>query len=129
MRNFVHIGLAVIVAITPVLCCCQTRFISGPIVATFKSNQNSALSPKDTPQPPASCCHKEDSAKLENHSSCCPEKPFTTFDNTPFSIPHSTPPGQCCCSMERVDTAQPEPPLQLAPHEWTGELVPHALLG
>jgi hypothetical protein len=101
------------------------------MVASFISNHNSDLSPKDTPLAPVSCCHheREQAAKLEIHSNCCREKTSSTTNNAPTSIPQSTPPGQCCCSMERIDSALPSTTPKLAPHEWTGELVSLALLG
>jgi hypothetical protein len=122
MRGLVHIFLTVVVAITPALCCCQARLFSGHAVALSKSNDAA----ENTSQVPASCCHPEHTAKIEKHSSCCQENLTSTSDTKP--VPLSTP-GQCCCSMERIDTALPKAAPQLSPLEWTGELVPLALLG
>jgi len=111
------------VAIAPALCCCQTRFISGH-TATLP---NSSTQTTDT-EPSASCCHTEKIVKPVKNSDCCHEEPAGAGGSSNPN-PGSKPPASCCCATDRVDATAPKESPQLAPLEWSGELVSLAHFG
>ncbi len=111
MRVIVHIGLAVLIALAPALCCCQ---LSGLIAVTAATPYTSAL--PDSRLEQDCCVHAV-------KRSCCQE--IETPSQKP---PPPQAPSRCVCCAERAIAAQTEARPQFAPAEPTGEIIPLAHL-
>jgi len=126
MRGLIHICLAVVVAIAPALCCCQSWLMAGHRVTTLPNSNPVPANPQPSS---SSCCHVEKIAKPANSSSCCQEELSTSDEQKPSTTPPAKTPSRCCCSTEHVVAVPSKSELTLAPLEWTGELVSFALVG
>jgi len=108
-RALVHIGLAVVFALAPTLCCCKARILTVAAHAVPTSAPLSEPAPQNH-----SCCVKV--------VSCCheaAEPPAKPNEPAPQPTPES-----CACNAERPDAAQTESKPTVAAAEPTGELVP-----
>jgi hypothetical protein len=114
-RAFIHVGLAVAIALAPTLCCCQARGLG-------------AVAHAAAPEPPPveSCCAH---AAKPKHSCChgieepAPPVPAHSPNHKPAA---PKPPAPCACCLERPTAAQTESKPQVAAAAATGELLPPA---
>jgi hypothetical protein len=124
LREVIRIGLALVMAVAPAFCCCQSRSIAGLARA-------STIEPDASPTsstPPPSCCHTEKPFKVVRKAGCCSEHLAVGEKSKPGK---ATPPQQreCCCALERLQAVPPEVrPHDIAPDR-SGELLPLALIG
>jgi hypothetical protein len=115
MRALVHVGLAVVITLAPVFCCCKV------LGSGAGAHAAPAPAPPATPRPVESCC----APAAKPHKSCCDEieEPAPTPDDQP-AAPKS--PASCACCAERPTAAQTESKPQVAAAEPTGEILPPA---
>jgi len=118
MRVRVHIGLAVLVALAPALCCCNVAWLSGraiasPVVPCPACEEAPAASPQSpAPEQPSCCRHDAPSEAARG--------------DAPADLPQSSPPTRCKCCVERSDAALPVAPVTAADAEPASELLPPA---
>jgi hypothetical protein len=120
-RALVHIGLAAVVALAPVLCCCKARGLNAASQATPPST------PVSLPLPTESCCFVSITPKKTScHESALPEPvPAKPTEHKP-ATPRT--PAPCVCCDERPAAAHTESKPQVAAAEPTGELIASAMV-
>lgn len=106
IRTSAHFGLAVLITIAPLFCCCTVRHLFHPKFTYSRPADRISTSPGST------CCTKL--AKT-----CCHEP-------VRESPPPSPVPQPCACCTDRPDIAQPENKVALEMPQRTSERLPPA---